>query len=107
MIGQCGLMLQTWKNREILEVGYLFDKTVWHRGYATEAARACTDYAFSALEAVYSVIRAGHAASQAVARRNGMRAIDRCTKNFRNVDMDFLRFSLQREKAKAEAASKQ
>lgn len=26
MIGQCGLTMQEWNGREILEVGYLFDK---------------------------------------------------------------------------------
>ena len=31
---------------ERLEVGYLFRRDRWRRGYATEAAAACTEYAF-------------------------------------------------------------
>lgn len=99
MIGQCGLTLQEWNGREILEIGYLFDKAFWHRGFATEAARACTEYAFTKLnaDAVYSIIRESHTASRAVALRTGMRAIDRCVKNFRSVDMDFLLFCIEKK----------
>ena len=100
MIGQCGLTMQSWNDQEILEIGYLFQRAHWHRGYATEAARACMDYAFSVLgaSAVYSVIPAAHYASRAVAVRNGMQIVDRCSKNFRNVDMDFLLFSCERSR---------
>lgn len=43
MIGQCGLTMQPWKNEEVLEIGYLFNRIYWHRGYALEAAEACKD----------------------------------------------------------------
>ena len=104
MIGQCGLTMQEWNGREILEVGYLFDKAFWHNGFATEAVRACTDYAFTKLnaDAVYSVIRESHTASRAVALRNGMKVIDRGRKTFRNVDMDFLLFCIQRAQSMSE-----
>ena len=49
MIGQCGLTLQQWNGREMLEAGYLFQRSHWHQGYATEAASACMDYAFGSL----------------------------------------------------------
>lgn len=91
MIGQCGLTMQSWREKELLEIGYLFQKAYWHKGYATEAAIACKEYAFSVLNAssVYSIIRDTHIASQNVAVRNGMKIIDKFTKNFRYVDMDF------------------
>ena len=39
LIGQCGLTMQPWKDGEVLEVGYLFRRDCWRRGYAAEAAR--------------------------------------------------------------------
>ena len=78
MIGQCGLTIQEWKGADVLEVGYLFNKAYWHHGYATEAARACLEYAFEKLDAerVSSIIRTTNTASLNVARRNGMHAVD-------------------------------
>lgn len=98
MIGQCGLTFQSWRERELLEIGYLFQKAYWHKGYATEAAIACKNYAFTVLNAnsVYSIIRDNHTASQNVAVRNGMRVVDKFTKNFRNVDMNFLLYCAEK-----------
>ena len=98
MIGQCGLTWQKWKDKELLEIGYLFQKAHWYKGYASEAAVACREYAFSVLGAdrIYSMIRDTHMASRKVAERNGMHVVDRDTKNFRNIDMDFLLYCAER-----------
>ena len=74
MIGQCGLTMQQWKDQEVLEIGYLFERPHWHQGYATEAAKARKQYAFEKLNAseVCSIIRDSNTASQNVAMRNGM-----------------------------------
>lgn len=98
MIGQCGLTMQRWRERELLEIGYLFQKAYWHKGFATEAAIACKEYAFSVLNAssVYSMIRDTHIASQNVAVRNGMKVVDRVTKNFRGIEMDFLLYCAEK-----------
>ena len=48
-LGQCGLSIQEVDGVGELEVGYLFNRRFWHRGYATEAALACRDYAVRVL----------------------------------------------------------
>ena len=90
MIGQCGLTLQQWNGREMLEAGYLFQRSHWHQGYATEAARACTDYAFGTLNSplVCSIIRDNNLPSQQVALRNGMtRQAGVMVKHYRGAGM--------------------
>lgn len=94
MIGQCGLTIQPWKDREVLEIGYLFERLYWHKGYATEAAKACKKYAFEVLKAdeVCSIIRDTNTASQNVAIRNRMTKTDTWTKHYRGVDMPHYRY---------------
>lgn len=123
MIGQCGLTMQecidTGKStdgqedaktqesvethesvsRQVLEVGYLFQKAFWHQGYATEAAVACKEYAFRELDAaeVFSIIRDNNIPSQNVAKRNGMTIKGQFTKHYYGMDMPHLVFSVKRE----------
>ena len=94
MIGQCGLTMQPWKDENVLEIGYLFERTYWHKGYAIEAAKACKKYAFEILKAdeVCSIIRDTNIASQKVAIRNSMTIKDVWTKHYRGVDMPHYRY---------------
>ena len=98
MIGQCGLTIQTWKEEEVLEIGYLFERKYWHYGYATEAAVACKQYAFEQLKAdeVCSIIRDSNVASQNVAIRNGMKITDYWVKHYRGVDMPHYRYVVKK-----------
>lgn len=95
-----GLTLQDWKTERLLEIGYLFQRAHWHHGYAVEAARACKEFAFGALDAqkVCSIIRDTNVASQRVAIRNGMLPIDTWIKHYRGVDMPHLLFSVSKAK---------
>ena len=96
MIGQCGLTMQDIPERKVVEIGYLFQKRYWHKGYATEAAKACKQYAFDKLKVgeVFSIIRDTNRASQEVARRNGMELAGTFVKHYRGVEMPHLVFSV-------------
>ncbi|MDE6470635.1 MAG: GNAT family N-acetyltransferase [Eubacterium sp.] len=98
MIGQCGLTMQPWQDNEVLEIGYLFQRGYWHKGYATEAAMACKKYAFEILNAdeVCSIIRDTNIPSQNVAIRNGMVKTDCWTKHYKGVDMPHYRYVVNR-----------
>ena len=102
IIGQCGLTWQDWNGRQVLEVGYLFQRTAWHQGYATEATLACRDYAFSVLGAkeVFAIIRDNNVASQAVAKRNGMQMVGRLTKHYYGMQLPHLVFSVRADNQK-------
>lgn len=110
MIGQCGL---TWQQcppvspDRVPEVGYLLCKSHWGRGYATEAARACRDYAFTTLgaEEVFSIIRDNNAPSRAVARRNGMVVRAAFSRHYYGQDMPHLVFSITRSQWRRQRAA--
>lgn len=74
LIGDCGLMIQEVEGVDELEVGYQFNRHYWGRGYATEAARACMDYASDILgrSRIISMIRPENVPSRRVAERNGL-----------------------------------
>lgn len=97
LIGQCGVTMQDWNGRQVPEIGYLFQKTFWHRGYATEAAAACKEYAFEKLgfKEVFSIIRDNNFASRRVAERNGMSVAGSLTKHYYGIDMPHLVYSVK------------
>lgn len=83
-LGQIGLL--HWDDvdaREDVEVAYLLRPQFWGMGYATEAARACRDWAFANLgfDRVVSFIDVNNEPSMAVARRNGMTRLRRLDAN--------------------------
>ena len=100
MIGQCGLTMQDVEGRHVVEVGYLFQKAFWHKGYCTEAAMACKEYAFECLniDEVFSIIRDNNIPSQGVAKRNGMAVSGSFVKHYYGIDMPHLVFSVKRGK---------
>ena len=40
LIGQCGITYQEFDGKRVPEIGYLFKKEFWHKGFAIEAAVA-------------------------------------------------------------------
>ncbi len=99
LIGQCGLTCQQIPGEQVIEVGYLFHRAHWHRGYATEAAGAFLQYAFEVRQdkAVYAIIRDSNLASQRVAKRLHMRPFSRFTKHYRGVDMPHTVYKIDRD----------
>lgn len=99
-IGQCGITMQNTPEGELHEIGYLFAKSFWHNGYATEAAKACKEYAFSVLNVpeICSIIRVTNLASRAVAERNGMTVYGEFIKHYYGIDMPHLLYKIHNSK---------
>lgn len=76
-VAQCGLMIQRFKGRDILEVGYAVLPQYRGNGYALEAARCAKELAFSKhdVEIVHSMIHPDNWASARVAELNGMHVL--------------------------------
>jgi RimJ/RimL family protein N-acetyltransferase len=75
-LGQAGVLTLDPGEGPEIALGWILHRPFWGRGYATEAAIACRDRAFTLhprLAEVVAPIRPGNAASEAVARRIGMR----------------------------------
>ena len=77
LIGDCGLEHADIDGEMVPELGYDFLSDYWHKGLATEAARAVIDYAFVELKLsqVICLIRIGNDRSRRVAERVGMALI--------------------------------
>ncbi len=98
MIGQCGITRQFIDDDEVIEVGYLFQRVHWHRGYAVEAAAASRDWAFDSLpiDDLYAKVRSTNVPSMNVAIRLGMTVRRTFTSHYRGVDMPHLAFAVSR-----------
>ena len=74
LIGDCGIILQQVDGERLYEIGYHLRRDFWGLGLATEAAIACSDWAFAHLktERLISLIRPENLPSCRVAERLGM-----------------------------------
>ena len=75
IVGQCGLLIQDMEGEMIMEIGYSLLPQHRGKGYASEAAKKCKDYAFTHgyKDELYSIIHIENHASAKVAEGNGMR----------------------------------
>jgi len=76
LIGHAGLLIQQVDGQKEMEVAYSLLPAFWGKGYATEAALKCRNYAFenNFSESLISIISITNTPSIAVALRNGMHA---------------------------------
>lgn len=74
-LGQCGIVPQKFEDDLKMEIGYLFKRSVWGNGYATEAALACKKYGFEEKNyaKLISLIDLKNGPSIRVAERIGMK----------------------------------
>lgn len=72
-LGLVSLLKQSVEGETEIAVGYFLKRKHWRQGYATEAARACRDYARTGFgyDRVISLIRPDNKPSQNVAKRLG------------------------------------
>jgi len=73
--GICGFAPQTIDDVDEIELGYRLMPEFWGRGIATEAARACRDYAFETLRLprIISIIEPANIGSIRVTEKTGLR----------------------------------
>ncbi|MCM3630403.1 GNAT family N-acetyltransferase [Paenibacillus glycanilyticus] len=82
-IGDCGITMQTIETEIVPEIGFHINKDYWNKGYATEAALACKEYAFNVLRypSVFSYTTIKNVPSQKVAEKIGMQVYKFIEKN--------------------------
>ncbi|MEN1969062.1 GNAT family N-acetyltransferase [Lentibacillus sp. N15] len=82
-IGDCGITMQTIKGETVPEIGFHIIKEYWNKGYATEAAFACKEYAFHVLgyTKIFSYTTLRNISSQKVAEKIGMKTYTFFEKN--------------------------
>jgi RimJ/RimL family protein N-acetyltransferase len=99
VIGICGLMWCDVDTGRLLEIGYIFNRAYWNKGYAAEAAIACKNFAFNILkhDEVFSIIRDNNYTAMNVAIRNGMLVRGVYIKHYKGTKMPHLIFSVRRE----------
>lgn len=87
-IGFVGLLHQNFKSNYTpsVDIGWRLMKSAWGKGFATEAAESCLEYAFSELKLneVYAFATIKNKGSEAIMKKIGMKYIDTFNHPFLN-----------------------
>lgn len=99
IVGVMGPLIETINEEKFIGIAYILDKQFWGKGYATEGARACVEYAFNELNAekVIAQIRTNNTSSKNVAKRLNMKVIDKYIKIYDKKEMEHLIYAIKRE----------
>jgi len=101
IIGDCGITIQEIDGENLPELGFHINKNYCGYGYATEAARACINYAFDEFgyNVLYSYTKSDNEPSIAVMKKNGMKFVKKFQKTVMgSVVSDEVLFMLERDK---------
>lgn len=92
MIGRCGLGFL--ENTPEVELGYVFDKSYWNMGLATEASKATLKYGFEEvkLERIVAIAKPENIASVRVIQKVGMKY----EKNAHHYGVDVVYYAVSR-----------
>ena len=95
LIGHAGLLVQTVDKAKELEIGYSLLPEFWGKGFASEAAQKCKDFAFQNKfsESLISIISLTNTPSQQVAARNGMKVDKKTIYNMNEVYIYRIRYA--------------
>lgn len=76
-IGDCGITMQNIDGVLLPEIGYHINKAYWRQGYASEAARAARDWAFSHtdFDCLYSYMKYTNIGSYSTAAAAGLKRV--------------------------------
>jgi RimJ/RimL family protein N-acetyltransferase len=89
LIGQVGVFKSMIHEKEVVELGYIFDNLYWNQGYCIEAVNACVRFAFDKVkpDKLYCSIRPNNIPSIRIAEKIGMKIIGEHIVNYRDQDM--------------------
>ena len=95
-LGDCGITVQEIENSKLPELGYHIHKDYCNKGFATEAAKACIDYAFNTLniEKLYTYTDILNIPSRKVAEKNGMKLIKNFSKEVMGYSIEEVLYSI-------------
>ena len=92
LVGQCGLLVQSVEEVQRLEIGYSILPEFWGKGYASEAAKKCKEYAFlnDFADSLISMVHVNNIRSEKVARKNGM-SLEKTLDNYKGTPANIFR----------------
>ena len=97
LIGDCGVEHTEFEEKPCVEIGYDFLSKYWNQGYATEAAKAVTEFVIEELsidsKILCSFIRKNNRASQHVSEKIGMQRI----KEYKASNIDRYLYAFSKE----------
>lgn len=96
LVGLIGLLMEDVDDSKQVGIAYILKRDQWGKGYATEGARTCLEYAFRQLHAskVVALIRPNNLPSRAVAERLGMEIEGEIVRYYRGQNMPHLVYSV-------------